>query len=232
MAADIGDGQRRPDDGTDASDGHRVLAVADDGAVALAFEIAVHRRGRDRWGSFHCAVFRAGLDPVVIAENDMPVPDDRWEFRTSGLWVEAVCETPLVHWSYGLEAFGLAIDEPEELLGRGYGDRVPVGWELEFEGTAADFRDDRQAGRVHGILLFGDGEQPFAGVARRRRWVGPPEPTDDTPMALTGPAATEPAAGAVHGPVEVALPTRDGVWWVARTEVGLDCRLSAPAGPR
>lgn len=188
--------------------------------------VGIHHRDSVRWGSFHCAVFRLGLDPIVIAENDMPVPDRHWEFRTSGLWVDNICETPLVHWSYGLEAFGLAIDEPTELLGRGYGDRVPLGWELEFESMPEFYVDGRQVGRVDGELLFGDGSAPLTGPAVRRHIWGPPERSDATVTALTGPVAVE------TPPVEVALPTREGVWWVARTEVGLDARFTVGDGQR
>ena len=47
-----------------------------------------------------------------------------------------MCEEPGRRWTYGLEAFALAVDDPAELLGRGYGHRVPLGWELEFEAPA------------------------------------------------------------------------------------------------
>jgi hypothetical protein len=145
----------------------------------------------------------------VIAETAIPVDNGRWELRSSGLWVDLVTETPSVHWSYGLEAFALAIDRPDELLGRGYGHRTPLGWELEFESDPA--RLDRpapgvehQPGRVDGLLLTapdggqgprdgepasegpGGGEVPLAGPAERRSWA----PTDPGPAGGTGVGGT------------------------------------------
>lgn len=220
------DESRKTPEGSPWSESHRLLAVAEDGTAALAMEVGIHLRTGDRWGSFHCAVFRDGEDPVVIAENDMPVPAKHWEFRTSGLWVDNVCETPFVHWSYGLEAFGLAIDDPRELLGRGYGDRVPLGWELEFESAPEYYSDGRQPGRLDGELLFAGGAETITGPALRRHQWGPPsDPTTDPEVtALTGPVSV------TADPLEVALPTREGVWWVARTGVGLDCRTGWPTG--
>ena len=214
------DESRRIPEGPVWSESHRLLALAEDGASALAMEVGIHLRPGARWGSFHCAVFRDGEDPIVIAENDMPVPAKHWEFRTSGLWVDNVCETPLVHWSYGLEAFGLAIDDPLELLGRGYGDRVPLGWDLDFESAPEYYTDGRQPGRLDGILLFAGGEATITGPALRRHVWGPtPDPAQDQGVtALTGQVSV------VSEPLELALPTREGVWWVARTGVGLDCR--------
>ncbi|MEM9654682.1 MAG: hypothetical protein AAGA65_21505 [Actinomycetota bacterium] len=214
------DESRRTPDGPEWSESHRLLALSEDGTVAVAMEVGIHHRPGSRWGSFHCAVFRDGLLPVVIAENDMPVPARLWEFRTSGLWVDNVCERPRVHWSYGLEAFGLAIDDPQELLGRGYGDRVPLGWELDFESSPELYHDGRQVGRLDGELLFAGGEQPISGPAVRRHQWGPP--TD--PLVDSGVTAVTGSVSAGGDPLEVALPTREAVWWVTRTGVGLDCR--------
>ena len=74
-------------------------------------------------------------NPVVMSEPNIPIPADRWEFRTDGLWAEQVCEKPHDHWSYGLEAFALEVDDPTELTSTGFGRRVPLGWELDFYAT-------------------------------------------------------------------------------------------------
>lgn len=222
MPATVDESRRTPD-GPPWSESHRLLALSADGTAALAMEVGIHLRDAAHWGSFHCVVFRDGEDPVVIAENEMPVPDRHWEFRTSGLWVDNICETPLVHWSYGLEAFALAIDDPIELLGRGYGDRVPLGWELDFESAPEFYANGRQAGQLNGELLFAGGAEPISGPALRRHTWGRPEELSSAAgvTALTGQVSL------VGDPIEVALPMREGIWWVARTEVGLDCRTTA-----
>ena len=114
---------------------HRlVVAVARDtgGPLVIAAQIGVDwARSRT---SLQLAVLGRG-QPIVIADVGAPPPNPGLEVRTSGLWADHVCESPYEHWSYGLEAFALALDDPAELLGRGFGDRVPLGWELEFEAT-------------------------------------------------------------------------------------------------
>lgn len=116
-------------------DQHRLLvAVArgDGPPLIVATQVGNHpATGR---ASFLAYVGDGSL-PLVISELEGPMPERGWELRTSGLWADHICETPFEHWSYGLEAFALAVDEPRELLGRGFGDRVPLGWELDFEAS-------------------------------------------------------------------------------------------------
>ncbi|MEP6624578.1 MAG: hypothetical protein ABJC79_09050 [Acidimicrobiia bacterium] len=84
------------------------------------------------------------VGPGLIVVRDAEVPRARGtalEFRADGLWVEFVCETPKEHWSFGLEAFGLRVDDPAEEIG----ERIPVGFDLEWE--TPDI--------VHGELLVG-----------------------------------------------------------------------------
>jgi hypothetical protein len=50
------------------------------------------------------------------------------------------CETPGEHWSFGLEAFGLRVDDPAETIG----ERLAVGYDLEWETPDV----------VHGELLL------------------------------------------------------------------------------
>ena len=91
------------------------------------------------------------VDDGLIVVRDREVPRARGtllEFRADGLWVEFVCETPDEHWSFGLEAFGLRVDDPAEEVG----DRVPVGFDLEWETPDS----------VHGELLIGRAVIPIA----------------------------------------------------------------------
>jgi hypothetical protein len=154
----------------------------------------------------------------VISDLDIDAPVSQWELRTSGLWVDHICETPYEHWSYGLEAFALAVDDPAELLGRGYGDRTPLGWELEFEATGAPESIGGQSywqqGVGHGLLLLAGREIEIEGrAARAHRWGAGLFPAED------GLDDGTPAVA------EVALPTLDGVWWVARTAAGVRHRF-------
>lgn len=78
---------------------------------------------------------------LVVRDDDAPAPVDG-TIRTHGLWLSLTCETPGEHWSVGLEAFALAVDDPDEVRG----DLVPLGLDIEWEAP----------GRVHGEVLVGD----------------------------------------------------------------------------
>ena len=226
---------------------HRLLVVVDPAAVGgggdapLVLATQVARRtgsasglagGTGRSGSgtgdrlsFQALVAEPRQLPLVIVDNDVESPGRGWELRSPGLWADHVCEQPDEHWSYGLEAFALAIDDPAELLGRGYGQRTPLGWELEFEASARPRptgpRSVCQAGIVHGLLL-GPGRQiEIEGQALRgHAWDQPDD--EHQAGALLGQSLGGDGGDDVVS--EVALPTVDGVWWVARTASGVRTR--------
>ncbi len=188
---------------------HRVCARSRSavGTVVVALRVAHHvsPSGLEA-ASFQALVSVEGRDPVVISEDDIEMPERGWELRTSGLWADHTCETPMRHWSYGLEAFALAIEDPAELLGRGYGERTPLGWELDVESDdppeAGDGSSYAQGGLLHGLVLLADGELEVEGQAvRTHQWE-------------SGPRVIPPWRDDGTGP-PVGLPTPDGVWWVA-----------------
>jgi hypothetical protein len=88
---------------------------------------------------------------VAIRHDDVPLPRGPLvEVRADGLWAEMVCEVAGEHWTFGLEAFALLLDDREEARTATVGTRVPVGYDLEWD-----------TGRVDGELLLG-------GTAARR----------------------------------------------------------------
>lgn len=173
-------------------EGHRLdlFVESSEGAGPAAVMLSIVAEPAVARVSFVGVVLRAGFAPVVVADDDVPLPDRGWEVRTSGLWADHVCETPLEHWSYGLEAFGLSLDDPEALLGRGFGERTPIGWELEFEAAStaqwsstplsttpwSTAEEYRQLGVGHGLVLDGDGQHAVEGVAIRTHWWGSRSP--------------------------------------------------------
>ncbi|MEM9132851.1 MAG: hypothetical protein AAF962_06160 [Actinomycetota bacterium] len=212
--------------------------------VAAAFTVDA-RSGRS---GLQIAVLGRGA-PMAISELEGGLPGQGLELRTSGLWVEMVCEQPFRHWSYGLEAFALALDDPAELLGRGLGLRVPLGWELEFESDdepqwlGPPFEGDvrpafgayRQLGVAHGLLLTDDGETPVEGRAvRSHTWGGttlPPETVLAVPGIETGAVTIVGGADGGEPGSEVALPGLESVWWVRATAAGAETRTE-DATPR
>ncbi len=202
-------------------------------------QVEIHAQddvGHDGKATFLCAYFQVGELPVVLAEDEIVAPAQRWELRASGLWADMICEQPFKHWSYGLEAFGLAIDEPDELLGRGYGDRVPLGWELDFESDAdrvagfeqppgADVPDGyRQAGLADGLVLLADRSVPIHGPAVRYHWWGSSGPVslDGLDGHLESEPGRERAPSAAAERSEVAIPMSGRVWRLAHRPGRLD----------
>jgi hypothetical protein len=99
---------------------------------------------------------------VTVLEQEAPVPrPGSLDLRCEGLWTDVVCEAPLEHWSVGLEAFGVALDDPAEALHRVRGDRIGVGFDLGWE-TDGPITGAGGGDRylvpcvVHGEVLLGD----------------------------------------------------------------------------
>lgn len=78
-----------------------------------------------------------GRPLVTVRDDDVPLPrGTTLEVRTSGLWSAIHTETPGEHWSVGLEAFALSLDDPTDAWGDERGDLVPLGFDLEWEASA------------------------------------------------------------------------------------------------
>jgi len=103
--------------------------------------------------SFHATITVPDVGVVAVHDDDVPPPRvaGSLEIRAEGLWAEFLCETPGEHWSFGLEAFGLRFDTAEEAATADVGDRIAVGYDLEWE-TALE---GETADRVIGDLLVG-----------------------------------------------------------------------------
>ncbi|MEX1008949.1 MAG: hypothetical protein WD271_14035 [Acidimicrobiia bacterium] len=101
---------------------------------------------------------------VAIRHDDVPLPrGSLLEVRADGLWAELVCEVPGEHWSFGLEAFGLRLDDRDEARTAEVGERVPVGFDLEWD-----------TGKVIGELLVGKARNPFDGRGAFEQVTGEP----------------------------------------------------------
>ncbi|HVM54195.1 MAG TPA: hypothetical protein VM262_13430 [Acidimicrobiales bacterium] len=94
--------------------------------------------------------------PVAVIERDARVEPGR-DVRGPGLWL-TITEESLGHWSVGFEAFGLELDDPDDVFGL----PIPVGLDLEWEDdpTAEDCR-------VTGEVLVGDAVIAVDGRGRR-----------------------------------------------------------------
>jgi hypothetical protein len=169
---------------------------------------------------------------VLVSAGDIPMarPTASLELRHEGIWAQHVCETPHDHWTIGLEAFGVALDDPADALAGAFGDLTGLGLDVEWEAAgpidvlaAGSYR---QPCRVYGEVLVGaEVHGDVAGVGwRRHRW-GPWGPSGwwglwsaDGSVPLT----TAPISGAgtrlvADAPVAVEGPA--GLGWRERRSV-------------
>ncbi len=89
--------------------------------------------------SFDARVVVPDVGVIVVRDDELAPPrrgqgrDDLLVVRGEGLWAELLCETPGEHWSFGLEAFGVRFDDEAEAAVSDRGERVAVGFDLEWE---------------------------------------------------------------------------------------------------
>jgi hypothetical protein len=120
---------------------------------------------------YWAALVGRGRRLLLVHDHTMEPPRGAaLEVRGQGLWSAVNCETPLDHWSIGLEAFAVALDDPVEAYHGERGDLVGLGFDLEWEATAGPFGGTGgygQACQVSGEILVGDEQLDFDGVGHR-----------------------------------------------------------------
>jgi hypothetical protein len=165
--------------------------AAADGSLAGYVRLGLHPADGQAW--FWAGVVGAGPPLVTLRDHEVPLPGGRaLELRASGLWTELVCETPLEHWSVGMEAFGVALDDPLEAWRQERGDPWALGLDVEWEalgpcsawpwpgpGPGPGAGGYSQACAVSGDVLVGPRRFQLAGSGvrihlwGRRSWAGP-----------------------------------------------------------
>lgn len=128
---------------------------------------------------YWAAVVRDGSPLLAVRDDELAVPrGERLEVRGEGIWAALTCETPLDHWSAGLEAFAVSYDDPDEAWRSERGDLVPLGFDLEWEALLPADDDPGPAGagyvqacRVTGEVLVGTEVLELdVGGWRRHEW--------------------------------------------------------------
>lgn len=155
---------------------------ADDDGVGgfLRLQLVPHRRQAWLWA---CLVTPDRL--VEVRDHEVPLPRGAGlEVRSTGLWADVVCETPMSHWTFGLEAFAVALSDPADAYRGERGERVALGFDLEWEAMAPPFDHPgasakpgcghyQHGGAVHGDILLGDETLSFDGLGERDHQWGP-----------------------------------------------------------
>lgn len=119
------------------------------------------------------ALVGKGRPLVTVVDHEVPLlRGPGMDLRAEGLWADLVCETPLEHWTLGLEAFGVALADPTEAYRSGRGDRTALGFDLEWETRGPATPLAGAAGYhlpclVHGQVLVGAEVIDFEGWGSR-----------------------------------------------------------------
>jgi hypothetical protein len=147
------------------------------GQVVLALSVTEGR------ASFLFDGALGALGRIVVADEAVPLPRPTagLDIRADGLWASLLCETAFEHWSLGLEAFGLRLDA--DAIGDDapawsdlVGERLPVGFDLEWElrgppERLVDGSGYRQAGTLFGeLLVVRDRIEVEAPCTREHAW--------------------------------------------------------------
>jgi hypothetical protein len=112
---------------------------------------------------------------VTVIDHTVPIPANpaSLEIRHDGLWADHNVETPFDHFSLGLEAFGLTLDDPADVYTGAFGDKTPIAFDLEWERDGEVFRYPDWLPRyeipcrVHGEILVGDETIELDGFGQR-----------------------------------------------------------------
>ena len=151
--------------------------AAADGSVGGYLRLGLVPAAERAW--FWAYLVRDGQPLVAVRDHDVPLPGARsLEVRSEGLWSELVCETPFEHWSVGLEAFAVALGHPADAYRGERGERVPLGFDLEWEATADHYPYPvitryEQACVVHGAVLVGEERLDIDAAGERDHSWGP-----------------------------------------------------------
>lgn len=172
---------------------------------------------------------------VTVVDHDVALPrGPGLDLRGEGLWTDPVCETPLEHWTVGLEAFGVGLDDPTEAYRSVRGDRTPLGFDLEWESTAAPRLLSRTDGyslscAVHGEVLVGAETIAFEGWGQRSHAWGRRDWWDGSWGTSSG-RLGDGTTWFTDGPSPSAVPGEDGLLPVSRHQIA-DPPLVLTASP-
>jgi hypothetical protein len=101
------------------------------------------------------AVVEAGEPLLHLTEWAVRVRSDPFVVKAPEMWAEHHCVSAMRQWSIGNEAHAVALDDPAEALGRGYGVPTPMAVDVEWYaiGGATDIDHGyEQIGVAHGEI--------------------------------------------------------------------------------
>jgi len=186
IAAAADEGPHQPTDDPNWVESWLFDMVQADGSLAMSIEFMV-------WPQHHRMAFLVSLvqqgHPLIsLVELDATAPKPPGlEVRASGLWTDIGVQTPLDHMTVDIEAFSVALDDPEDVFAGAYGFRTALGCELEWETDGAVIAGSATHSFevpciVHGELLLDEQTIEVDGWGwRSHRW-GSPTTVDRTTL--------------------------------------------------
>ena len=151
-----------------------VTPAADGGGFT---ELVLLPNQRRAW--YRSALVLVGRPLYVVVDHEVPLPRVGLTVRGHELWADHTVEAPLRQWTVANETRALAVDDPDEVVGRAYGDVVPFACDLEWyaSGDACATPDGdgySQDGEIEGVVELGGGEHvAVAGRSLRCHEWGP-----------------------------------------------------------
>jgi hypothetical protein len=131
---------------------------APDGSFGACTWLTLLPHQRRAW--YWCALVRDGEPLLHVADLDVPWSGSGLTVRSTALWAEHLCEAPFVQWTVANETYAVALDTPDEALGRGYGSQQPIACDFEWyaAGDAVATGDGyTQRGEVYGVIELAGG---------------------------------------------------------------------------
>ena len=86
---------------------------------------------------YWAVLVRPGEPVLYLADVDVPLPRSGLEVRSEGLWASHECEVAFEQWTVANEAYAVALDHPDDALGRAHGRPAPVAFDIEWYAEAA-----------------------------------------------------------------------------------------------
>jgi hypothetical protein len=183
----MGTDHREPPTWTDLDEGRHLVGTgaawreewafgfwSDDGRTGGYTGLTVVGDGRTTW--YWAALVRADQPLLHVCELGGPALRSSRSLllKAEGLWAEHECEAPFEQWTVANECFAVALDDPDEIYGRGYGVSTPVAFDLEWYATGPPLPIEggyEQSGTVHAVIeLVGEALRGEYHSRRTHRW--------------------------------------------------------------
>jgi hypothetical protein len=147
--------------------------AAEDGSIGGYVRLGLYPNLGVAW--YWGYLVREGEQLLAVKHHESKLPKgDVLEVKEDGLWSQLHCETPHDHWTIGLEAFAVGLDDPGDAYANAdpVGDKVPLGLDLEWQAQAPVYDYPgvtryEQSCLVTGEILVGNQAISFDGWGQR-----------------------------------------------------------------